>query len=77
MHLLTRFNGLFALLDSDSDSDFKTMATEYYAEHGSIARTRTWILIPFPNGYCTHFRDKSLSQLHTFQSGDHSPNLNQ
>ena len=55
------------------------MATEYYAEHGSIARTRTrtGILIPFPNGYCTHFRDKSLSQLHTFQSEDHSPNLNQ
>ena len=39
----------------------------------------TWIQIqiPLPNGYCTHFRDRFLSLLHTFQSGDHSLNLNQ
>ena len=36
------------------------IATEYYAEHVSTAYTQIWI--PFPNGYCTHFRDGSPSQ---------------
>ena len=53
------------------------MATGYYAAHVSIARTQTQIQIPFPNGYCTNFRDRSVSLLHTFQSGDQSPNPNQ
>ena len=67
------------------------MATQYYAEHVSTARIQTQIQIwiPFPNGYCTHFRDdlilgmdlhpkdRSLSLLHSFQSGDQSLNLNQ
>ena len=32
--------------------------------------TSIQIRIPFPNGYCTHFRDRCLSVLHTFQSGN-------
>ena len=75
--------GLFTLPDpdldpnSDSDSDFKP--------YGYIVLFRTFHtgLDPdpysdgFPNGYCTHFRDRSLSLLHTFQSEDQSLNLNQ
>ena len=39
--------------------------------------TQIWIRIPFPNSYCTHFRDRSLSLLHTFQSGDQILNPSQ
>ena len=45
--------------------------------------TQIQIWIPFPNGYCTHFRDGSLSQgqisvpFHAFQSWDNSLDLNQ
>ena len=37
------------------------MATYYCAEHVSTD-SNPHIRIPFPNGYCTHFRDGSLSQ---------------
>ena len=47
--------GLFPLPDSDSDSDSKPYGY-------IVSLTSTWIRIPFPNGYCTHFRGGSPSQ---------------
>ena len=49
-----------------------SMATYYYAEYVSTVRAQ--IQIPFSNGHCTHFRDRSPSLLHAFQSGDQSSN---
>ena len=76
-------NGLFTLPDSNSnsysDSDSKP--------DGYIVLCRSFHIGSdpdpdpctdrFPNRYCTHFRDRYLSQFHTFQSGDQSPDLNQ
>ena len=74
-------NGLFTLPDPDSDSDSDSKP------YGCIVLFRTFHIGSdpdpdpysdgFPNGYCTHFRDRSLSLLHAFQSVDQSMNLNQ
>ena len=57
--------GLFPLPDSDSYSDLDSDSKLY--GYNSITQnmfplTQTRIWIPFPNGYCTHVRDRSLSQ---------------
>ena len=54
--------GLFPLPDSDSDSDSKPNGYIVLYRSFSSAQTRIPIQIPFLNGYCTHFRDGSLSQ---------------
>ena len=46
--------------DSDSDSDSKHYGYIVLCKK-KFSLTWTWIRIPFPNGYCTHFRDGSLS----------------
>ena len=54
--------GSFTLPDSDSDSDLDSKP------YGYIVLCRTcfhWLIqiwIPYRNGYCTHFGDRSLSQ---------------
>ena len=63
MHM---YNGLFTLLDPDSDSDSKP--------DGYIVLCRSFhigldpdldpYLDGFPNGYCTHFRDRCPSQFY-------------
>ena len=53
-------NGLFRLLDTDSDfQTLNLMATLYYTETVPIAQTQTRIPIQIwtPNHYCTHFWD--------------------
>ena len=68
----------FHCMDSESDSDSKPYHYIVLCRSFSTAwtQTHTQILIPFPNGYCTHFREGYLSQLHTFQSGNQSLNPN-
>ena len=53
------------------------MVTLYYAEIFSTGSDSDPCRESFLNGYCTHFRDRSPSLFHTFESGDQSPNLNQ
>ena len=57
-------NGLFPPSDSDSDSDSvpNPIVTLYCAELFPLVRIWIGIQIPFLNGYCSHFRDRSLSQ---------------
>ena len=71
--------GLFPPKEMDSDS--------YSFPDGYIVLCRTFstgsdsdldpCMESFLNGYYTHFRDRSLSLFHTFESGDQSPNPNQ
>ena len=73
--------GLFTLPDPDSDSDSDSKP------YGNIVLFRTFHTGSDPdpdpysdgfiNGYCTHFRDRSLSLLLTLQSEDQNLNLNQ
>ena len=75
-------NGLFPLTESDSDSDSKPYRYIVLCRSFSTARTQIGIQIPFLSGYCTHFREESLSQgqisnpITFFQSGDQSLNEN-
>ena len=50
--------GLFPLPESDSDSK----PYGYIVLYRSFSTAWTWTRIPFPNGYCTYFRDGSPSQ---------------
>ena len=62
-------------LDSDSDSfpdGYIVLCRTFSTGSDSDPCTESFL-----NGYCTHFRDRSPSLFHTFESGDQSPNLNQ
>ena len=62
----TRSNGLFPPMDSDSDSDSDSKPDGYIVLCRTFSTGLDLDLDPcmesFPNGYCTHFRDGSLSQ---------------
>ena len=77
--------GLFPPKDLDSDSDLNSDSKPYCIMHIVLCTTFSTDsdldsdphMDSFPNGYCTHFRDRSPSLFHTFESGDQSPNPNQ
>ena len=58
--------GLFPPMDSESDSDSKPYHYIALCRSSSTAwtQTHTQIRIPFPNGYCTHFREGKLIEFH-------------
>ena len=62
----TNYYGLFTLLDSDSDADSDCKPYGYIVLFRTFHIGSDPDLDPysdgFPNGYCTHFRDRSLSK---------------
>ena len=70
-------NGLLTLPDIYSDSKPYGYIVLFGAIHIGSDLDLDLYSDGFPNGYCTHFRDRSLPLLHTFQSEDQSLNLNQ
>ena len=70
--------GLFTLPGPDSDSDSDSDSKPYgYIVLFRTFQIRIWIPTQMVSQMVTHFRDRSLSLLHTFQSEDQSLNLNQ
>ena len=69
-------NGLFTLPDSDSDPDSDSKPDGYIVLCRNIPIGSDPDPDPctesFPNHYCTHFRDRSLSLFYTFQSENQS-----
>ena len=67
--------------DSDPDSDSDSKPDGYIVLcrniHIGSDPDRDPCTESFPNRYCTHFRDRSPSLFHTFQSGDQSLDPNQ